>query len=221
MGAGFAAFKGAFSKGNMAFAALGLPENIRQTKGYIGQQRMARASRISAPQAAGEIPNMQKLSARKALRFYMRKHAVFGASTLTGALGKALLLGAAGTAAGALVGSGIGGVGGVFQQFQASRMFRELQARYPEIKKHPKAREYFDMIVAYAPSLLRHHAAVGDFLRRQLEYPMTSVEFLKQLADLEGQVMRSGVDALGSRIGQTMGATGPKWMEQVMKASGR
>jgi hypothetical protein len=45
--------------------------------------------------------------------------------------------------------------------------------------------------VAYAPSLMRHPAAIGDFLKRQLEYPTTSVEFIKQLADLEGTIAKT------------------------------
>jgi hypothetical protein len=223
LGAGFKGFTGMLSPLGIGFsAAVGGKENVRQARGYMAQQR-AGTRHVRAPEAAGEIPTMQKISARKALRFYMRKHAVIipppAATGLAGNLARAMLMGAAGTGAAMLMGSGISGVGGVFQKYQAGRMFQELQTRYPEIKQHPKAREYFDMIVAYAPSLLRHHAAVGDFLRRQLEYPMSSVEFLKQLADLEGQVVKSQNESAGARFGQTMSTTAPRWMESSIKST--
>lgn len=116
---------------------------------------------------------------------------------------------AGGTAALGLAGRAVGsGVSGAFQKLQANRMFNDLQQRYPEIKRHKDARKYFDLIIAYAPSLMRHHAAVGDFLRRQLEYPMSSVEFIKQLADLEATVAKTESMAGPARFGQSLEQAG-------------
>ena len=185
------------------------------TKKYTRQQAQG-LKKVTAPLAAGEIPAMQKISARRALRFYLHKTAA-PSSDMLSRFGMAMLAGAGSVAAGTLMGASMGGVGSVYQKFQAGRMFKELQDRYPEIKKHPKAREYFDMIVAYAPSLLRHHAAIGDFLRRQLEYPMSSVEFLKQLADLESQVTKSQSESMGARFGQNVATISSKWLPPISK----
>jgi hypothetical protein len=141
---------------------------------------------------------LQPKTVMAALRQHLpaRKQASLGED-----LGKALLLGTGLAAAGAGVGAAASGVGNMFTRLQAKRMFDELQRRHPEVKSNPKARQYYDLIVAYAPSLLRHPNAVGDFLLRQLQYPMSSVEFIKQLADLEATVSKTSRESTGANIG--------------------
>ena len=195
------------------------PEAYKKTKGYIAQQRAGVKRMGSVP--PGGVPSMSKISARNALMSFLRVAKGAGGKavdpkTMKGfpfaealkSLPGALTIGAGLAGGGLLAAKAGGGVGGVFQTFQANRMFGELKRRYPEIKRHPKAREYFDLIVAYAPSLMRHHAAVGDFLRRQLEYPMSSVEFIKQLADLEQAVAKTETYSASSRFGQDVAKGG-------------
>lgn len=194
-------------------AAFEGPEAVSQSKKYKAQQQSGH-KRISASVPPGGVPNMKKVSAHQALRYYIQKQAAipklrklpFGSGMFT--LPGALALGA-GTALGGMGAYGVAkGVGNVYQNFQSKRMFKELTQRYPEIKRHPKAHEYFELIVAYAPSLMRHPAAIGDFLRRQLEYPMSSVEFIKQLADLEGVVAKTEGYGVASRFGQDVSHAG-------------
>ena len=187
-----------------AFTALNLASTLSdvrgRTKGYMAQQK---ASRISAPLPAGGIPEMRKVSALQAMRYFLHKQADgVGAGSLLKSLPGAMALGGAMAGGGLAMGAAARGVGGIYQKFVAERMFKELQQRYPEIRNKPQeARKYFELIVAYAPSLLRHHAAIGDFLRRQLEYPMSSVEFIKQLADLEATVSKTKGESTGARFG--------------------
>jgi hypothetical protein len=117
-------------------------------------------------------------------------------------MAKALMIGTGLAVAGAGVGAAAGGVGSMFTRLQASRMYDELRRRHSEVKSNPKSRQYFDLIVAYAPSLMRHPSAIGDFLLRQLQYPMSSVEFIKQLADLEATVSKTSRDSIGSNVGR-------------------
>jgi hypothetical protein len=117
-------------------------------------------------------------------------------------MAKALMIGTGLAVAGAGVGAAAGGVGSMFTRLQASRMYDELRRRHSDVKSNPKSRQYFDLIVAYAPSLMRHPSAIGDFLLRQLQYPMSSVEFIKQLADLEATVSKTSRDSIGSNVGR-------------------
>lgn len=147
------------------------------------------------------------MSAKSVLHSYLRKQAS-SAGDIASQAGKALLVGAGLAAGGAAIGKGVNAVGDMFTRLQAKRMFEELQRRHPEVKSNPKARQYFDLTVAYAPSLLRHPNAVGDFLIRQLQYPMSSVEFIKQLADLEATISKT--QRSGSSIGEQAAAFGSR-----------
>lgn len=203
------------SKFNLAATgALQVPEAGRQARAYSRQQ----ARGIRAPGPAGDIPDMQKVSVRQALRFYLRKQAAGPASNFFGNLGMGVAKGVGTALAGSILGAGALGLGSVYQRFQAGRTFDELQRRYPEIKKNARARDYFDMIVAYAPSLMKHPAAIGDFLRRQLEYPMSSVEFVKQLAELENTVTGTRADRPGARFGEQVAQSSAKlWPHEPEK----
>lgn len=197
--------------------AMSAPDAIDKGKKISQQQRQRRQPQPQiGTHAPGGAPPMRKVSELK--KKLMNKQAGGLPPPTRESLGKALpwaLATGAGLAAGGYAaGAAAKGVGGVFQNFQANRMFTELQQRYPEIKRNKDARKYFDLIVAYAPSLMRHHAAVGDFLRRQLEYPMSSVEFIKQLADLEATVAKTQGSSAAAQFGhsveqQAAGVLGP------------
>jgi hypothetical protein len=191
--------------------ALSAPEAMKHTKRYAKQQALG-VKKLKADQAPGSAPPMRKVSAKQALRFHLKKQASvnkeaapmlsFGSAmkAVPMALGAGALLAAGGMAAR----GGAGAVGGAFQKFQSNRMFKELEQRYPDVRRHKDARKYFDLIVAYAPSLMRHHAAIGDFLTRQLQYPMSSIEFIKQLADLEATVSKTEGSSMAARFGQSV-----------------
>ena len=180
------------SVGALLNVALSAPDAIAKGKGYANQQREKRNPQIGTHPPGG-APPMRKVSAAQVLREkLMEKKAAGMLPPGAGAhIGQALLTGALMAGGGVALSGAARGVGGAFQRLQAERMFKELQGRYPEIRRHKDARKYFDMTVAYAPSLMRHHAAIGDFLKRQLEYPMSSIEFIQQLATLEGTVSKT------------------------------
>jgi len=154
---------------------------------------------------------MNKISARKALRHYLKKEAVT-ASTVASMMAAGLAVGVGSQLAGRAVAGGARAVGDVFLSFRNNRLFDELKAKYPEIKSNKRAREYFDMIMAYAPSLARHPTAIGDFLSRQLQYPVSSIEFLHRLADFEGSVRRTDAtrasSAFGDLVAESVGRAG-------------
>ena len=191
---------------NTAFGIM----NAQQLAGDVKRMtRQQRAKRINAPVPPGGVPNMSKISARQGLRsclanVRMRKEAAKPLSNMLRAFPRAFGYGLGIAGSSMLAYGGAKGVAAAHQKIMSARMFKRLQQIYPEIKRHPKAREYFDLIIAYAPSLLRHPAAVGDFLRRQLEYPMSSVEFIKQLADLEGAVAKTQSYSAPSRFGEAV-----------------
>jgi hypothetical protein len=156
-------------------------------------------------QAHGKTKDTYKMLdpklASDVLRSHLKKEGALPAG-LGSDMAKALMIGTGLAVAGAGVGAAASGVGSMFTRLQASRMYDELRRRHPEVKSNPKSRQYFDLIVAYAPSLMRHPSAIGDFLLRQLQYPMSSVEFIKQLADLEATVSKTGRDSIGSNVGR-------------------
>ena len=170
--------------------ALAAPDAVGKGKGYAQKQRDRRTKPEIGTHPPGGAPPMRKISAKHLMEKKAGNLTPLR-SDFARALPYALGMGAA-TAAGTMMAGGAArGVGSVFQKFKSNRMFKELQQRYPEIRRHKDARKYFDMVVAYAPSLMRHHAAIGDFLSRQLQYPMSSIEFIKQLADLEATVSKT------------------------------
>lgn len=159
-------------------------EAVGSTKRYK-KQIQQQTQPDPAGHAPGAPPPMKKISARQRMTEILEKNAGVAPPKM---LGTAVGMGLALTGVGLATRGTLAGVSALHTKFKAERMFSELVGRYPEIRRHPRAREYFDMIVAYAPSLLKHPTAIGDFLRRQLEYPSSSIEFVRQLADLEKTV---------------------------------
>lgn len=111
------------------------------------------------------------------------------------------------------------GAGDIASKMRRKALLKKLMERNPEFRRQKETTErYFNLILAYAPSLARDETAITDFLRRQLQYPASSVEFIKQLADLEatvrgkidqntvaarvsGSAMRTAEGVLSNRIG--------------------
>ena len=184
---------GPFNLGTTAI--IDVPYAFSNAKKYTTMQRSARK------------PLVTKTASR------LKKPLEFGAAALT--VPKALGIGMS-LSLGGLGAYQIGkGVGNTYQKFQANRMFVILQNRYPEIRRNKKSREYFDLIIAYAPSLLRHPTAIGDFLTRQLEYPMSSIEFIKQLADLEGTIAKTDTYSAASNFGKQTVQSGSMLMKPM------
>lgn len=158
-------------------------------------------------------PQQPKVAAGKSLRSIlnapMKKEAAGGDVAKMVALNAAVALaGGMGVAlTGELIRAGMGGVSSVTQKMSRKRLFNRIMQMHPEFKKDKetkdRAERYFRLIMAYAPSLARDDTAIADFMRRQLMYPTSSVEFLKQLADLEATI-RGKVDAnsVAARVSQ-------------------
>lgn len=128
------------------------------------------------------------------------------------------LLGAAGVMA-TTIGAGLlgigathvaRGVGGMFERSQRNKLFQEIARRDPQIARDPRAREYFDLVMTYAPSLGRHPTAIRDFLKKQLMYPVSSTEFLHALANFESTVKQNLEKGTARQVGLAFerGATG-------------
>jgi len=106
----------------------------------------------------------------------------------------------------ALTGELIRGVGAasgsVISGMRRKALLGRLMQRNPEFRQNKERTErYFNLVMAYAPSLARDETAITDFLRRQLQYETSSVEFIKQLSDLEGTIRgKVDSDSFGSRL---------------------
>lgn len=171
--------------GSLIMPGLAAVDGVDKTKRY--KKMLDVPQRPPPPKTAG---------AKQMMRSYLHKNA-----SLKAEVTKAMAVGAGLTAAGVGIGLASNVVGDMYVKLQAARMFSELSRRHSEVRGNKRAREYFDLIVAYAPSLLRHPNAIGDFLLRQLQYPMSSVEFIKQLADLEATVSKTSRESMGMTIG--------------------
>jgi hypothetical protein len=104
-------------------------------------------------------------------------------------------------AGGAVVGAAARGVGSIFERSRRENLFKEVLRLDPSLKSNPRVREYFDLIMTYAPSLGDHPTAIGDFLRRQLQYPVSGIEFLNSLATFEKTVGQSRMNNVSSGLG--------------------
>lgn len=106
-------------------------------------------------------------------------------------------------------------VAGPFERRRRDKLFEQLLARDPALKSMPRAREYFDLVMTYAPSLGDHPTAIGDFLKKQMQYPVTSVEFLSGLAKLQKDISdsrRKGSNPVEESMHSTIGGAQRKWL---------
>ena len=130
------------------------------------------------------------------------------------------------------------GVGSIFERRRRDKLFEKLLVIDPALKQNPRSREYFDLVMTYAPSLGDHPTAIGDCLRRQLQYPMTSTEFLPGVADMQSTITMSskrepGAFSTGARMGTEKatgawfpspdkdGSTPGTWWNEAQRKSGR
>jgi hypothetical protein len=95
----------------------------------------------------------------------------------------------------------IGAVGGMFERNQRNKLFQDIARRNPQMARDPRAREYFDLVMTYAPSLGKHPTAIGDFLKKQLQYPVSSTEFLHALANFEATVSQNASRGPAAHMG--------------------
>lgn len=198
--------------GRIANVALTVPETVSDTKRYAQQQRQARKKIINKDYAPGGAPPMRKISGRQALcdgvRARMDKEAAPAVGIGWDAAGRGALMAAGALGLGLGVRGAAQGVGAVYLKAKSERMWKELQRRNPRLRGNKRAREAFDLAVAYAPSLLRHPTAIGDFVARQLEFPMSSHEFIQQLATLEATVSKTESQGLPAQLGASAESAG-------------
>lgn len=74
---------------------------------------------------------------------------------------------------------------GVFEKARRRKIFAEIAASNPKLATDPRAAEYFDLVMTYAPSLANNKTAITDYLVRLLEFPRSSVELVQSLINLE------------------------------------
>ena len=155
------------------------------------------------PQVPGSVPMPIPNEPRSASMGVQKTAGLMGAAkTVVGdPIAQGALIALVGGAGAALAGELIRGagqaVGGIMSSLQRKRLFSNIMQRNPEFRqteaKKDLAEKYFNLIMNYAPALARDDTAITDFMRRQLVYQTSSVEFIKQLADLEAMV-RGKVD---------------------------
>lgn len=191
-------------------SALYAPDAIDKGKAY--------KRRLQNP--TGAEPIMNKISARKALKQYLQKEGM-AASAIGSTMAHGAAIGLGSAAAGFAAAKGARVVGDVFMSFRNNRLFDELKSRYPDIKKNKNGREYFDMVLAYAPSLARHPTAIGDFLSRQLQYPASSIEFLHRLADFENSVRKGDESRPSSSFGEQIAESASRAGTDALKPKGK
>ncbi len=114
--------------------------------------------------------------------------------------------------AGQAISSAARGVGSIFERSRREKLFQEVIRLDPSLKSNTRSREYFDLIMTYAPSLGDHPTAIGDFLRRQMQYPVSGVEFLNQLATFEKTVGASRAFSAAGNLGHGFSQAGAGYL---------
>lgn len=155
------------------------------------------------------------------------KTANANATNLAMAAVGALALGAGTTLMNEGIRAGIRGAGNIIRRQNQDKQFKQILQRNPDIaQKKELARRYFDLIMTYGPSLARDETAITDYLRRQLQYETSSIEFVRHLVDLESTV-RDKLDknTLAFRVGAgsvgSLEAMGRKALEQRYLGDGK
>lgn len=112
-------------------------------------------------------------------------------------------------------------VGSIFENRRRDKLFEQIVARDPMLKQNARAREYFDLVLTYAPALGDHPTAIGDFLKRQLQYPVSGVEFLGALAKLQKDISdarRAQPSAFTSGVNEAVHGAQGQWLSNAGKA---
>ena len=165
--------------GASAGGTLGAAMNVA---GSVGAGRESTA-RLKAKQMTPAVGPMKMAGMQEAM--------------FAGLAGAAVALGAGVVARGLDV--GFTQIGKAFKNRKEQELFAELVRQNPDFGRNPRAREAFDIISKFAPGLLKSPRVVSDFMARQLQYPQSSIEFMKQLADFQ-KVHREGM-AKGPGLG--------------------
>lgn len=98
------------------------------------------------------------------------------------------------------------------------RLFNDLLARHQELRQNKvEARKHFDIIMEYAPSMARNHVVISDFIKRQLQYQTSSVEFIRQLTDLESTI-RGHIDrgSVAGRVSDRAGQVADNYLGNAL-----
>ncbi len=205
--------------GGGAFKALGVGLGAVEAKNRA-QQSTKRLKTMQMTPAVGPM----KMAAEKLTKtsgFGSDFTGFFSGSTKPSAGSLAAIALASGVAAAGAAGAGklldaaSKGVGGIFERRQRDKLFETLLARDPALKKEQRAREYFDLVLTYAPALGDHPTAIGDFLKRQLQYPVSGVEFLAALAKLQNDVSnarRPQPSAFSAGVGDVLHGAQSEWL---------
>lgn len=168
--------------------------------------------------AVGPMKMAQEKLARQMEMFGRTLSDTLRPSRLVGIAASAAIAGGALMATEKLFDTVGGGVNGVFERRRRDKLFEALLARDPQLKTNARAREYFDLVLTYAPALGDHPTAIGDFLKRQLQYPVSGVEFLSALTKLQKDVSdsrRRSPNALTAGIGNAVTNAQSQWMKDV------
>lgn len=175
--------------------------------------------RLKKMQATPIVGPMKMAAAQLGFDFM---HGMSGLKPSFGTLGAIALasgIAAAGTAgAEKLINLAGRNVSSMFERRKREKLYEQLLQREPTLKQHhARAREVFDMVLTYAPSLADHPMAIGDFMKRQLQYPVSGVEFLAALAKLQLDVSKAreagrGVSAFSSGVGEAVRGAQGQWI---------
>lgn len=206
--------------GGAAIGALGVGMGAMEAKSRA-QQATQRLKQMQMTPAVGPL----KMASEKlaGLGAYAMGHSIAGGG---GGLDPSVtnVLKTLGIAAGLTAAAGVGlkgldaltsAVSAPFERRRRDKLFEQLLTRDPALKNMPRAREYFDLVMTYAPALGDHPTAIGDFLKKQMQYPATSVEFLSGLAKLQKDISdsrRMGPNAIEESVHSTIGGAQRKWL---------
>jgi len=73
----------------------------------------------------------------------------------------------------------------LYEKRKNKKLFEEIVRDNPSFANNPRAAQYFDLVMDYAPSLAKNRLALVDYLHRLLEFPRSSVELVQSLINLE------------------------------------
>jgi hypothetical protein len=147
--------------------------------------------------------------ATKKLKAAQRTPAV-GAQKMASVLGSAaaavlpaVAVGTGIALAGRGIDAGLTQIGKAWKSQKHQKMFAELAKKDPEFLTNPRAREAFDIIEKYAPAILKSPVATRDYIKGQLQFPRSSMELIRHLADFQktyAQGNMGGGPGMGSMV---------------------
>jgi len=96
------------------------------------------------------------------------------------------LLGALGAGIGAVaIGGLVHGLSSLKSKYEAENAWKQVLQLHPEFRNNFRARNQFELLAKFSPSLATNASLVADIVKRNLEFEVTPVEFIKQIIDIE------------------------------------